>query len=94
MDQHASMEYNSKGNRICKRDGAACDFYIEDQTGQMDKVAKYIIGHLPFDRLYYYGRNKLFMSVSEQKMLVTSNVEQPNMMVLALLGASPMENVH
>lgn len=58
LDQHASMENNSKGNRICKRDGAACDFYIEDQMGQMDKVAQYIIEHLPFDRLYYYGRNK------------------------------------
>lgn len=29
IDQHASMELNSKGNRICKRDGAACDLYIE-----------------------------------------------------------------
>lgn len=31
IDQHASMELNSRGNRICKRDGAACDFYGKDR---------------------------------------------------------------
>lgn len=58
IDQHASMELNSKGKRICKRDGAACDFYVEGYENRMDEVAKYICIHLPFDRLYFYGNNK------------------------------------
>ena len=29
LDQHASFEVNSKGNRICKRYGAACDIFVE-----------------------------------------------------------------
>ncbi|MCG9638749.1 hypothetical protein L1D22_02250 [Vibrio sp. Isolate34] len=58
IDQHASMELNSKGKRICKRDGAACDFYIEGYETRMDEVAKYICTHLAFDRLYFYGKNK------------------------------------
>ena len=58
IDQHASMELNSKGKRICKRDGAACDFYIEGYENRMDEVAKYICIHLPFDRLYFYEKKK------------------------------------
>ncbi|WP_295899510.1 hypothetical protein [uncultured Vibrio sp.] len=58
LDQHASMELNSRGNRICKRDGAACDFYVEGYENRMDEVAKYICTHLAFDRLYFYGKNK------------------------------------
>jgi uncharacterized protein YcbK (DUF882 family) len=58
IDQHASMELNSKGKRICKRDGAACDFYIEGYENRMDEVAKYICTHLAFDRLYFYGKSK------------------------------------
>ncbi|WP_394151519.1 hypothetical protein [Vibrio maritimus] len=58
IDQHAAMELNSKANRICKRDGAACDFYLKSHKGKMDKVAQFIIEHLPFDRLYFYGNDK------------------------------------
>lgn len=58
IDQHASMELNSKGKRICKRDGAACDFYVEGYETRMDEIAKYICTHLAFDRLYFYGKNK------------------------------------
>ncbi len=58
IDQHASMELNSIGNRICKRDGAACDFYVEGFEEQMDEVAKYICKHLEFDRLYFYGKER------------------------------------
>lgn len=57
IDQHASMELNSKGNRICKRDGAACDFYIKGYEHRMDEVARYICKHLKFDLLYYYGKD-------------------------------------
>ncbi|MEH0758520.1 hypothetical protein H4F20_02410 [Vibrio sp. 16] len=58
IDQHASMELNSKGNRICKRDGAACDFYVQGYEQQMDEVAKYICMNLEFDRLYFYGKDR------------------------------------
>ncbi|MGF1742033.1 hypothetical protein L4C34_13305 [Vibrio profundum] len=58
IDQHASMELNSKGNRICKRDGASCDFYVLGFESNMDEVAKFIVQHLNFDRLYYYGKDK------------------------------------
>ena len=58
IDQHASMELNSKGNRICKRDGAACDFYIQGYEQRMDEVAKYICANIEFDRLYFYGKDR------------------------------------
>lgn len=58
IDQHASMEINSKGNQICKRDGAACDLYVGGYEQRMDEVAKYICTHLDFDRLYFYGKDR------------------------------------
>jgi len=58
IDQHAAMELNSKGNRICKRDGASCDFYVESYEQRMDEVAKYICQYLEFDRLYFYGKDR------------------------------------
>ncbi|WP_281222275.1 hypothetical protein [Photobacterium sanguinicancri] len=58
IDQHASMEINTRGNRICKRDGAACDILVAGYENRMDEVAKYIAQSLPFDRLYFYGKNK------------------------------------
>ncbi|UUM29681.1 hypothetical protein [Vibrio japonicus] len=58
IDQHASMELNSKGNRICKRDGAACDLYVKGYEQRMDEIAKYICKHLEFDRLYFYGKDR------------------------------------
>ncbi|CCN68919.1 hypothetical protein [Vibrio nigripulchritudo] len=58
IDQHASMELNSRGNRICKRDGAACDFYVRGYENKMDEVAKFICQKLEFDRLYFYGKDR------------------------------------
>ncbi|WP_244812551.1 hypothetical protein [Vibrio sp. B1FLJ16] len=58
IDQHASMELNSKDNRICKRDGASCDFYVKGYEQRMDEIAKYICENLEFDRLYFYGKDK------------------------------------
>ncbi|MFV8452837.1 hypothetical protein ACNO65_22680 [Vibrio campbellii] len=52
------MELNSQGNRICKRDGAACDFYVQGYEQRMDEVAKYICTNLEFDRLYFYGKDR------------------------------------
>ncbi|WP_318502981.1 hypothetical protein [Photobacterium leiognathi] len=58
LDQHAGYELNSRNNRICKRDGLACDFLIKGYENDMGTIAKYIVRHLPFDRLYFYGNNK------------------------------------
>ncbi|GAD80233.1 hypothetical protein [Vibrio ezurae] len=58
IDQHASMELNLRGNRICKRDGAACDITLSEYENRMNEIAKFIIEHLNFDRLYYYGANR------------------------------------
>ncbi len=58
IDQHASMEVNSRRNRICKRDGAACDFYVEGFEQRMHEVAKFICKNLEFDRLYFYGSDR------------------------------------
>lgn len=64
IDQHASMELNTKGRRICSRDGAACDFHIQGYEQRMNVVAKYIINNLPFDRLYFYGdTNPIHLSI-------------------------------
>ncbi|WP_261833276.1 hypothetical protein [Vibrio ishigakensis] len=57
-DQHASKELNLKGKRICTRDGASCDLYVEGYENQMHKVALYITQNLPFDRLYFYGKDR------------------------------------
>jgi DNA phosphorothioation-associated putative methyltransferase len=54
LDQHASHELNARGNPICNRGGAACDFIVEDED--MGEVVDWIIANLPFDRLYFYGR--------------------------------------
>ena len=56
QDQHASHELNTRGNLICKRLGAACDFIILDES--MLEVAQWIVKNTPFDRLYYYGDDK------------------------------------
>ncbi|TMX59435.1 hypothetical protein [Vibrio rotiferianus] len=67
IDQHASMELNSRTNRICKRDGAACDFYVEGYENRMDEVAKYICMNLEFDRLYFYGKDRpIHISIGPQ----------------------------
>ena len=58
LDQHAALEVNSRGTRICKRDGAACDIYIKGYENQMHLIAQYVINELPFDRLYYYGKDR------------------------------------
>lgn len=55
-DQHASHELNTRGNLICKRLGAACDFIVPDKS--MLEVARWIVENTPFDRLYYYGDDK------------------------------------
>lgn len=55
LDQHAAFERGPTGRRICERGGAACDFIVDDED--MAEVARWIVEHLPFDRLYFYGRD-------------------------------------
>ena len=55
LDQHAGYEVNKLGNQICDRGGMAVDF--EGETDSLT-LAKYIVSHLPFDRLYFYSENR------------------------------------
>ena len=55
-DQHAAHEYKRGGRYICERLGAACDFIVIDED--MLQVAKWIAANCPFDRLYFYGRDR------------------------------------
>jgi hypothetical protein len=65
LDQHASHEVTARKRPVCSRGGAACDFIVEDED--MEEVADWIIGNLPFDRLYFYGGNRpLHLSYSRQ----------------------------
>lgn len=75
-DQHASHEINTRGNLICKRLGAACDFIVQDES--MLEVAQWIVENTPFDRLYFYGDNK--------PIHVSYGAEQSRAIVLMLPG--------
>ena len=70
IDQHASHERNSRGNYICDRLGAACDFLVEDE--HMHEVAKWIHKNTLYDRIYYYGPQRpLHVSVGPTGRKVT-----------------------
>ena len=56
LDQHACHEKQRGGRFVCERMGAAVDFLVEDED--MEEVARWIVERLPFDRLYFYGRNR------------------------------------
>jgi hypothetical protein len=56
LDQHASHETNSRGHPICSRLGAAVDFLVVDED--MTEVANWLVDHVPFDRIYFYGRKR------------------------------------
>jgi len=58
LDQHACQELNSRGKLICDRAGAACDFWVAGYEQNMHQVALFICERLPFDKLYFYGRNR------------------------------------
>jgi hypothetical protein len=64
LDQHASHECNRVGKPICDRLGAAVDFIVDDED--MFEVAKWVVSNTPFDRLYFYGRDRpIHVSFSE-----------------------------
>ena len=56
LDQHAGHERRRDGAWICGRLGQAVDFEVAGVP--TSEVAAFIAGHLPFDRLYYYGRDR------------------------------------
>lgn len=56
LDQHAACELNRSGRPICARQGAAVDFVV--QYEDMLEVAKWIVAHCSFDRLYLYGSDR------------------------------------
>jgi DNA phosphorothioation-associated putative methyltransferase len=56
LDQHAAHEVKRGGAPVCSRLGAAVDFLVMDED--MEEVAEWVIANLPFDRLYYYGRDR------------------------------------
>lgn len=56
LDQHAGCEFTRGKTPVCDRGGASCDFYVEDEN--MREVATWIIGNVPFDRLYFYGDDR------------------------------------
>jgi DNA phosphorothioation-associated putative methyltransferase len=56
LDQHAAHETKRNGNPICARLGAAVDFFVRDEN--MQEVADWVIANLPFDRLYFYGKER------------------------------------
>ncbi|MBF0370341.1 MAG: DNA phosphorothioation-associated putative methyltransferase [Magnetococcales bacterium] len=61
-DQHAAHELNRLGNPICPRLGAACDFFVEDES--LLEVAQWVVRNTPFDRLYFYGEDHQSFHVS------------------------------
>ncbi len=65
LDQHAACELNRKGEPVCPRLGAAVDFIVEDED--MEEVAHWIMINLPYDRLYFYGKDRpIHVSYSKQ----------------------------
>jgi len=52
LDQHAAHELNSRGRPICPRGGAAVDFRVQGESSL--EVARWVVNHTPFDRLYFY----------------------------------------
>ena len=64
LDQHSSHECNRLGKPICNRLGAAVDFIVDDED--MLEVAKWVVFNTPFDRLYFYGKDRpIHVSFSE-----------------------------
>ena len=56
LDQHAAHELNRQGQLVCPRGGAAVDIYYPGQNSH--RIALWLTQHLPFDRLYLYGRTR------------------------------------
>ena len=55
LDQHSACELNNKGDLICQRKGASCDFYVQGLSSLT--LAKWVSANTEFDRLYFYGED-------------------------------------
>lgn len=65
LDQHAAHELSRRGKPVCPRLGAAVDFIVADED--MAEVARWIMANLPYDRLYFYGKDRpIHVSWSER----------------------------
>lgn len=65
LDQHAACEVARSGRLICSRQGAAVDFLVRDEN--MSQVARWIVEHCRFDRMYFYGADRpLHVSVGPE----------------------------
>ena len=56
IDQHSAHELDRDGVIICPRGGAAVDLKVH--TAPSDLVAGWLVQNTPFDRLYFYGRDR------------------------------------
>ncbi|GAA0575963.1 hypothetical protein GCM10009416_13350 [Craurococcus roseus] len=71
-DQHAGHELKPDGSPVCARLGQAADFRVGAVCS--GRIAAWIAGRLPFDRLYFYGADRpLHVSVgpAEARAVVT-----------------------
>jgi hypothetical protein len=76
IDQHSGHECNRLGNPICDRLGIASDFVVEDES--MLEVARWVVSHTNFDRLYFYGDDRpIHVSVGPE------NSKQVTLMLLS-----------
>jgi len=57
-DQHAGHELGRSGRPICARLGQAVD--LKFHRTDSGRVAAWVVEHLPFDRLYFYGDDRPF----------------------------------
>lgn len=65
LDQHAGMELKASGHMICPRGGMAADFHCFPASSL--QVAKFVVETLPFDRLYFYGKERpIHVSVNRE----------------------------
>lgn len=55
IDQHAGHEQRRDGKLICPRLGQAADVMVPGASAV--DVARWLVEHTPFDRLYLYGRD-------------------------------------
>jgi hypothetical protein len=53
LDQHAALELDKHGHRICRRGGAAVDLRLYGLDS--DVLLVWLLENIPYDRAYYYG---------------------------------------
>jgi hypothetical protein len=56
LDQHAGCELGRTGRLVCGRRGQAVDLIVPGVPSHL--VARWIAAETPFDRLYFYGRDR------------------------------------